>query len=428
MTSGPELERQPTSRQAGLRFYLSGLGGFSRNAKLFLTVTAFRGMVIASLQTVLNLYLYSLGYDPRFIGLISGANALAILAMSLPAGYLADRVGRRPVLVVGGLAYPLAITGLSVATSTPLIILFNILFGICGVAYWVAGVPLLYASTDERQRVQAFSVNSFLLWGLGPLGAFLSGQAVEIAAPLLHVSSSSSAALRVGMLFMAGLAFAGAVPYIFMREERRVITSEPAPPARLVVRLFAQLLVPDLVLAFGYGSVVTFVQLYFHLRFGLSPGPVGVIVGIGGTMAGAATLLTPLLVRRWGTLRTTARCNWLVTPMIMAMAFAMQLTLAIPAYWLAVAFRGMNDPAYTAFVQERVPEAYRGRATGLYSVTYSIGAALGPAFSGQIQKIGGFTPAFLMGGLCYGVGASLLFLFFRGNAGRRLEAAGSQPG
>jgi predicted MFS family arabinose efflux permease len=221
------------------------------------------------------------------------------------------------------------------------------------------------------------------------------------------------------MLFMAGLAFAGAVPYLFMREERRVFPMEPAPSMRRIAPLFARLLAPDLILAFGYGSVITFVQLYFHLRFGLSPGPVGLIVAIGGTVAGAATLLTPLLVRRWGTLHTTASCNWLVTPMIMTMALAMQLALAIPAYWLAVAFRGMNDPAYTAFVQEQVPETYRGRATGLYSVTYGIGAALGPALSGQIQKVGGFTPAFLMGGLCYGAGASLLFLFFRRATGRK---------
>jgi MFS family permease len=428
MTLDGDQDRYVAPRLAGVRHYLSAVGGFSRNAKLFLAATAFRGMVISSLQTVLNLYLYSLGYDARFIGLISGASSLAILTMSLPAGYLADRVGRRPVLLVGGIAYPLAITGLSLVTSTPLIILFNILFGIFAVSYWVAGVPLLYASTDPRQRVQAFSVNSFLLWGLGPLGAFLSGQSVEIAAPLLHVSASSSTALRVGMLFMAGLAFAGAVPYFFMTEERRAVAPEPAPPLGRIAKLFAKLLIPDLVLAFGYGSVVIFVQLYFHLRFHLDPGPIGVIVGLGGTAAGAATLLTPLLVRRWGTLGTTTRCNWLVAPMIGLMALAMQIALAIPAYWLAVAFRGMNDPAYTAFVQEQVPEVYRGRATGLYSITYSIGAALGPALSGQIQKIGGFTPAFLVGGACYSAGASLLYVFFRRVKGTRQREASSAAG
>src|SRR5437763_14988051 len=96
-TDGVTVYPESTS---GLRGYLAAVGRFHRNAKLFLGVTAFRGMVIASLQTVLNLYLYSLGYDQRFIGLISGATSLATLLTSLPAGYLADRIARRPVLLV----------------------------------------------------------------------------------------------------------------------------------------------------------------------------------------------------------------------------------------------------------------------------------------------------------------------------------------
>jgi MFS family permease len=63
-------------------------------------------------------------------------------------------------------------------------------------------------------------------------------------------------------------------------------------------------------------------------------------------------------------------------------------------------------------VQERVPEGYRARISGLYNVTYSIGYSLGPAVSGQLQKVGGFTPAFLMGTGCYFLGASLLYVFF----------------
>ncbi len=63
-------------------------------------------------------------------------------------------------------------------------------------------------------------------------------------------------------------------------------------------------------------------------------------------------------------------------------------------------------------LSQRVPEQYRARLTGLYSVTYSIGFSLGPAASGQLQKVGGFTPAFLMGTACYFCGATLLYLFF----------------
>ncbi|HLJ66624.1 MAG TPA: MFS transporter [Chloroflexota bacterium] len=415
MSSPPGSESRPPATRPGLaslRDYFLEIGRFERNAKLFLTVTAFRGLVIASLQTVLNLYLYSLGYDTRFIGLISAANSLATLLFSFPAGYLADRVGRRPVLLVGGIGYPLAILGLGLVRTTPPILLFNFLFGCFAVAYWVAGVPLLYASTAPRQRVQAFSVNSFLLWGLGPLGALGSGQVVEITAAVLQIPASSSGALRAGMFFMAALALLGALPYLPMREERSSVRRDAAQSTGPVAGLFARLLIPDLALALGAGGVLTFAQLYFHLRFYLDPGPIGVIVALGGITAGAATLTTPVLARRWGNLRTAVRCDLMVVPLIAVMALSFRLPLAIPAYWLVLAFRGMNDPAYTSFIQERVPETYRARLTGLYSITYSIGASLGPAGSGQIQKVGGFTPAFMAGAGCYLLGAALLYAFF----------------
>ncbi len=93
-------------------------------------------------------------------------------------------------------------------------------------------------------------------------------------------------------------------------------------------------------------------------------------------------------------------------------ALSTQLAVAVPVYCVVLTLRGMSDPVYTAFVQERVPGQYRARLTGLYSGTYSIGFSLGPAVSGQLQKAGGFTPAFLMGKACYFCGATLLYLFF----------------
>ena len=424
MPTPPEIEsaEDPQVRigpVGGIRRYLTGARQFDRNVKLFLTVTAFRGMVIAALGTVLNLYLYSLGYDARFIGLINGVNSLAVLLISIPLGFLADRVGRRPVLLVGGMAYPASMLALSLSSSTTTILLFNFVFGAVATTYWVAGIPLLVAGTTEEQRVQAFSINSFLLWGLGPIASFASGQVVEVAAHALHVSASSSSALRAGMFFMCVLALIGALPYPFLREPQRArILRREAQHGGHMATLFLKLLLPDVILAFGLGAILTFIQLYFHVRFRMDPGPIGIVLAIGGVIAGAGTLATPAIARRWGNLHTAVRFQWMVTPAAAILAISTQLLLSVPAYWVLLTLRGMSDPVYTAFVQERVPEGYRARISGLYNVSYSIGFSLGPAASGQLQKVGGFTPAFLMGTGCYFVGASLLYLFFVDNSRR----------
>lgn len=413
------MSRPP--RLASLRTYLSAVRGLGRNAALVLGVTAFRGMVIAATSTIFNLYLYSLHYDTPTIGLINASGSLAVLVVSLPFGYLADRIGRRAVLMAGGFAYPVFLLALSLAHSTPQIVVFNFILSGVSSAYWVAAVPLLYASTTPRQRVSAFSINSFLLWGVGPLGALMAGQVVEIAARAMQVAGSDPSALRVGMLFITGLAAAGALPYPFLREPPRQTEShEPPPPLGALTRLVVQLLTPDLILAIALGALLTFVQLYFHLRFGLDAGPVGVIVGVGGIISGAGALLTPLIAQRWGNLRSAVRIQLATVPLMVALAVAGQLWIAVPAFWIMVTLRGMADPVYTSFIQERVPELYRARLTGFYSVTYSVGASIGPAVSGELQRRGGFTLAFAVAAACYGLGAVLLSLFFGRSSSRSI--------
>lgn len=415
--ASPESTAPATVRLApieGLRQYLVAVRGFSRNARLFLVITGFRGLTIYSLQTVLNLYLYSRGYDTRIIGAINAAQSLATLLVSVPIGFVTDRVGRRAILVAGGITYPLALLAVSLAASTPMLLLTMFLFGAAATAYWVAGVPLLFASTVEEERVQAFSINSFLLYGIGPVGAFASGLVVEAVALVFHVSASSAAALRYGMWFMVLTAALGASPLLWLREPPAASRHESSQvqSSSGIPWLFLRLLLPDLILAFGAGAIITFVQLYFHLRFRLDPGPVGLVVGSGGVAAGVAALITPTVARRWGHLRATVRSQAATVPLMIVLALSMQLWLAIPAYWLMLMLRGMADPVYTTFVQEQVPDAYRARLTGFYSVTYAIGFSLGPAAAGQLQMIGGFTPAFTLGALCYGAGALLLYLFF----------------
>ncbi len=44
------------------------------------------------------------------------------------------------------------------------------------------------------------------------------------------------------------------------------------------------------------------------------------------------------------------------TPAIAVLALSTQLAIAVPVYCVVLTLRGMSDPVYTAFVQERVPE------------------------------------------------------------------------
>jgi MFS family permease len=74
------------------------------------------------------LYLQQLGADPLKIGAILGAYGFAQTIAHIPAGYLADRVGRRPLMWVSWFIGALATFLMALATTLPVFVVGMILY------------------------------------------------------------------------------------------------------------------------------------------------------------------------------------------------------------------------------------------------------------------------------------------------------------
>src|SRR5258707_563181 len=153
-----------------------------RNVYLLLFFTLGKGFQLTISTLTVNYYAHSLGYRPDFIGVLSAMPAIGALVGAVPMGMLADRIGRKPVLVVSALLTPLFLGALGMVTSAPLLLIFSLLQGLVSTAYWVTNLPLLIESTTERQRVGILALNSFLLLGVGALGNLLGGAIPEFIA------------------------------------------------------------------------------------------------------------------------------------------------------------------------------------------------------------------------------------------------------
>src|SRR5579884_3093929 len=173
------------------------------NVYLLLFFTLGKGFQISISNLNVNYYAHSLGYKPDFIGLLSAMPAIGSLISAVPSGYLADRLGRKPVLIGTAILTPLFLAGIGLGTSAPWLLICALLQGVVSSAYWVTNLPLLTENTTESQRVGIFALNSFLLLGIGALGNLLGGAIPEFVASLLHVSASSPIPLRWGVLAAA---------------------------------------------------------------------------------------------------------------------------------------------------------------------------------------------------------------------------------
>jgi MFS family permease len=76
------------------------------------------------------LYLEELGANPIMIGTILGGFGLAMTVSHIPAGYLADRVGRKPLMVAAWITGSIATWTMALANSLPVFVVGMMLYGI----------------------------------------------------------------------------------------------------------------------------------------------------------------------------------------------------------------------------------------------------------------------------------------------------------
>src|SRR3989440_1014358 len=294
MASAPNSSESSTTQDIVVREKpaFSGMLHLPRNVYLLLFFTLGKGFQLSISALTLNYYVHSVASNPDFRGFYRALPAIGALVSAVPVGMLADRIGRKPVLLLTAALTPLflALCGL---VTTPFWLLFcAFMQGVVSSAYWVTNLPLLTESTTERQRVAVFALNSFLLLGVGALGNLLGGAIPEFIAGTLHVSAASTLPLRWGVFSAALFTFVFGMPLWFLQEPKRTTVSKAAgeptkavleesvrnsgPLAeavlhekreRLPVALFLKLLVPELLFTMGQGAVVSLMQLFFTFRF-----------------------------------------------------------------------------------------------------------------------------------------------------------------
>ena len=106
------------------------IGRFHRDARLFLVTTLVAGAALSLYWIDFNLYLASLGLSTATIGLVATVASVAGALVAFPASSASDRFGRRTIIAFGIVVSLVAILGLILTGSLPLIVAFAALWSI----------------------------------------------------------------------------------------------------------------------------------------------------------------------------------------------------------------------------------------------------------------------------------------------------------
>jgi Arabinose efflux permease len=352
------------------------------------------------------LYLHALHWPAWQIGLVLGGGLLIGALLTMAAGPLSDRYGRRRFLVgyegvTAAAALVMCLTGAPVLVAAAAIV-GGFGRGENGSAGPFAPVEMAWLAgfAPRRARSRVYSMNTAIGATGMALGALCAG-APELLAPAVGGLDSAYRLMFILPLIGALIA-AGAL--------RSVPERDPPPPpsedagervtAREENRRLAWLVAANGLNGAGIGLIGPLLAWWFAARFGVGALAIGPVMAAAFAASAPASLYAGWLAHRFGVIRTVV----VMRVAALALLFAFPL---VGTFWLAALLNVLRSALNRGTAGSRaalnlglVRAHRRGLAASLSNVSLQIPRAVGPAVAGLLFSAGSMgLPFFLAVGL-----------------------------
>jgi len=321
----------------------------------------------------------------RFESFGAGVEALGVSAMAYALtstfaapfiGMLADRFGRRPIILLSLSAYVLAFSGYLFAASAWLLIMLR---GLAGV--FTAGlVPAITSSVgdlaSENRRAQWIGIvngGASAGWIIGPLFGGLLYDRFGYAVPF-----ATAIAMAVGALLLA----------VFLIPETYTPAAHPSHPhsawthglqALPAQPTFFLLLLITFGVMFAWAFIEPQFMFYVYDNLSWTSAQLGLVMSTYGVAFMFGEFALGQLSDRLG------RKPVLVLGLALFSAQFVGLVIFRDVAWIVVSFilaglgNALYDPALSAHILDITPPEHKARIMGIKSTVGSLGNLLGPA-------------------------------------------------
>lgn len=365
-----------------------------------------------SKSPVLPLFAGHLGADPASIGLIAGVSAFAGVVCSVPAGILADRFGKKRLIMVAAIIFASAPFGYLVVTTVWQLALVRFYHGFA-TAIFVPVAMAMVSGLSHKERGEKlgwFSTSTLAGRFMAPL---IGGVVLGL------FSLQSSAGYMVVYLICGGAGLAALTLARLLPEPEDTGRIEQTWPETF--RVFKTVVLDRNILAtctveaailFAYGTFETFLPLH-AVKSGLSAAHIGVF--LSGQIIVLA--LTKPIMGKFSD--THGRKQQIFAGGLLGAAciggFSL-VTSFIPLLCLSIAFglcHSVLSSATSAYIADLSSPEARGSAMGVLGSIMDIGHTSGPILSGLVASSLGYAQSFVAAGLVLLAG-SLFFIFMIG--------------
>lgn len=403
--------------------------GFSRNARLLLLRSPFSGLSVSLLRLLFNLYLLAVGFDTLFVAKFAAINWTCHGLSVIPSGVLSDLFGRRRVFLIGYTGNLLATTAVIFITDPSIMLILAGVIGLFEGGHAIVGPPFMVEQSREDERVNLFSLNGGIQVAAASVGNLAGGVLPLLFASLFHVSSDSAAALRAALLCALPVMLCSAIPiYLIQEEWRRIDVRRWVKGIESYGRI-GMLAGTEGLVGFGMGFSAPFFNLFFDRHLQATATQIGMIFAMGSIASALLTLFTPLLVQRFGRVRTVTMVKLVGIPALVLLGMSHSIAMAGVFYVMTILFvggpypnKGISDPIYSLFAMEVVKERERGTTNGIMHAFVEFPMGIGAGLAGPLMASGDWQTAYMIGGGVLTIAFVMYYCYFARLEGRPAPA------
>jgi len=371
-------------------------------------VSGFVILGVSIISPALPQYTLSFSIPVALVGWAVSAYALARVVMDIPAGFLADRFGRKRNMLFGLILIILSAIAAGTANNYVWLILARIVQGIGSALYMTSATTWVAQVTAGESRGRYMSLYSGLILAGASFGPTIGGYcAVRFG-------------LHAPFFAYAVFAFIGLIATLPLKETADSIQTTQSKmrmkdvPSVLLNGPF--LLVNCSVLALFFlrsGLRSTLVPLYASLNLGLSEDKIGILLTVAAVATSICTFPSGFLSDKVGRKKPIMACLFLsgIAALLIPSQGSLNGLIGIMVFFgLSTGLQG----SIAAWPADVAPKDKLGTSMGVYRVMGDIGMVLGPITVSYVADYTGdltvtFAPFLIPALICFVVGVLMIW-------------------
>ena len=414
MTSriGTGIRGLARTSQSGAKESISYYRKSGRDERRLIMVSLFTGISGAVLWYILSAYWDKIGFTSVEIGYMFAAGSASSAITLMGSGFLADKFGRKNLLLVG---LVMEAFGILMFTMEKDFVLFIIASIVVNASFSVTN-PSLIALLSTKARAS----NLKFLYGMQSFSnqiGLTTGTLAGFMAPGVLGSVLGIDTVTGYRWIYVVAAILGIIPVILTLRVAEV----PLKPERLLLKfdrpmlkILAMFSLQNAFIGFGAALVMPWIAIVFSDGMGATETDLALMFTLSNVVLAVGFFIIPMFERARGAVRLVAVCQLASLGFLVLIPYSSTLLIAALLYAMRSLLMLVPTPILNAYLMNIVNERIRASFYAISSLVWTLAFMASEAVSGYVWNDDYTqTEPFLYCGVFYVVGTLIFYMYFR---------------